>query len=124
MPRPRTATNVLKMQGAFKKDPQREREDAPLAGPIGDAPGHMCEEAKRVWDEMVRNAPIGVLGASDRVLLEVTCNMIVDQRREGVEYPPTKVNTLKQLLGQLGFTPATRSTVGGSRPEKKNKFAD
>lgn len=41
MARPRKPTNVLELTGAFKKNPQRARQDAEAAGELSAPPPHI-----------------------------------------------------------------------------------
>lgn len=56
MARPRTPTNVLKLRGAFKKDPARgrEREDEPIVTePLGEPPEDWNDWQLKAWANIV-----------------------------------------------------------------------
>ena len=129
MARPRTATNVLQLKGAFKANPSRgrERENEPVvkAG-IGSAPEHLGEKEKLAWDEIVSLAPHGVLGDCDRLVVECIAELLAMKRTVGMsEFPPPLLSRLEAMLGKIGFTPSDRSKVKVPRAgEKKNEFSD
>ena len=125
MARPRKPTNVLELTGAFKKDPQRRREDAESAGPLSDAPPHLGGAVLHAWNEIARYAPRDVLTDSDRISLEVAANLLAQFRADPAEFPAAKLVRLEALLGKFGMTPADRSKVGGKKEAPKgNPFAD
>lgn len=125
MARPRTPTKVLEMRGAFKKDPQRTRQDAEAVGELTDPPAHVTGAALQAWEEIARYAPIGVITDSDRLSLEVTASLLAQFRADPVEMPAAKLARLEALLGKFGMTPADRAKVGGTSEQPKgNPFAD
>ena len=125
MARPRKPTNVLEMSGAFKKDPQRKRQDAETAGPLGNAPAHINGAVLNAWNEIVKSAPREVLTGSDALAIEVAANLLAQFRENPVEFPAAKLVRLEALLGKFGMTPADRAKVGGKKDAPKgNAFAD
>ena len=125
MARPRTPTNVLDARGAFKKNPQRRRQDAEPSGQLGAAPAHLECEALQAWEEIKRSAPRDVLTESDRLALEVAAQLLAQFRTDPVEFPAAKLVRLEALLGKFGMTPADRAKVGGKKEAPKgNPFAD
>jgi len=119
MARPRTPTNVLDARGAFKKNPQRRRQDAEPSGQLGDAPGHLQGAALQAWEEIKRSAPRDVLTDSDRLALEVAAQLLAQFRTDPVEFPAAKLVRLEALLGKFGMTPADRAKVGGKVEKPK-----
>lgn len=125
MARPRKPTNVLEMSGAFKKDPQRKRQDAETSGPLGKAPSHINGAVLNAWNEIVKSAPREVLTGSDALAIEVAANLLAQFRDDPVEFPAAKLVRLEALLGKFGMTPADRAKVGGKKEAPKgNQFAD
>ena len=129
MARPRTASNVLQLKGAFKKDPKRgvEHENEPtIKAGIGKAPESMGAAEKLMWDEIVSLAPVGVLGDSDRLVVECIAELMVMKRTLGMsEFPPPLLGRLEAMLGKIGFTPSDRSKIKVAPSEKPtNSFAD
>ena len=125
MARPRKPTNVLELTGAFKKDPQRKREDAQAAGELTDAPPHINGAVLHAWNEIVKYAPLQVLTESDRLSIELAANLLAQFRDNPIEFTAAKLVRLEALLGKFGMTPADRSKVGGKKEQPKgNPFAD
>lgn len=126
MARPRKPTNVLELTGAFKKNPQRSRQDAEAAGELTAPPDHINGAVLHAWNEIVRYAPLSVLTESDRLSIELAANLLAQFREDPVEFTAAKLVRLEALLGKFGMTPADRSKVGGSKKEapKGNPFAD
>lgn len=125
MARPRTPTNVLDARGAFRKHPERKREDAKSAGPLSAAPRHLTPDVLKAWKELAKFAPLEVLTDSDRLALEIAANLLAQFRTDPVEFPATKLVRLEALLGKFGMTPADRAKVGGKKEAPKgNPFAD
>lgn len=125
MARPRKPTNVLELTGAFKKNPNRARQDADTVGPLTDAPAHLGGAALHAWNEIAQYAPLDVLTDSDRIALEVAANLLAQFRNDPVEFPSTKLVRLEALLGKFGMTPADRAKVGGKKEAPKgNPFAN
>lgn len=134
MARPKTPTNILALRGAYKKHPERKPEagtEPEPRGAVGEPPEHMAADAKAVWHELVGLACPGVLGDSDRFLVEIVSTLMAEFRRGGVDengkslFSDAKLSRLQAGLGQLGMTPADRSKV--KVPQKgpaKSPFAD
>lgn len=117
MARPRTPTNVLKMNGAFDKNPNRERED-PDTGKLKSCPAHLSAEQRDIWKEIVKAAPKNVLTEADRFGLEI-CSVLLNQfRLDPVEFPAAKLVRLETLLGKFGMTPSDRAKVAGPAQKK------
>ncbi len=125
MARPRKPTNVLELTGAFKKDPQRRRQDAESAGELTAPPPHINGAVLHAWNEIAQYAPRDVLTDSDRISLEIAANLLAQFRADPTEFPGAKLVRLEALLGKFGMTPADRSKVGGKKEAPKgNPFAD
>lgn len=120
MARPRKPTSVIEATGGFKKNPSRKREDPITIGPIGDAPDYFTKEEKTAWVEIVNNAPLGVLAAADRMVVESVSRLVAEMRCSKMEdFTGAKMALIISGLGRLGMTPADRSKV--SAPKKKEK---
>jgi len=119
MARPRKPTNVLEASGAFRKDPQRRRQDAETVGPLTKAPAHLGGGVLHAWNEISRFAPRDVLSDSDRIALEVAATLLAQFREDPAEFPATKLVRLEALLGKFGMTPADRAKVGGKKEKPK-----
>ena len=125
MARPRTPTNVLELRGAFKKDPQRRREEPKTVGVLSDAPEYLDDEVRGIWDEFVGCAPIGVMTDSDRLSLEIACHLMREFRQNPVEFTAAKIGRLQALLGSFGMTPADRAKLASpGKSDEENPFAN
>lgn len=125
MARPRTPTNVLDARGAFKKHPERKRQDAETTGPLGNPPAHFGGDLLHAWNEITRSSPPDVLTNSDRISVELASHLLSQFRADPLEFPAAKLVRLEALLGKFGMTPADRAKVGGKKQEPKgNPFAD
>lgn len=128
MARPRKATNILELNGAFRHDPkrgrERENEPVPLAE-IGPCPVTLDPDEVVVWEDMVSRMPYGVLGDCDRDHLEVVVRLMAYTRRVPVEeWEAAKIARLDAMLGKLGMNPADRSKVKAEKAPPKNAFRD
>jgi phage terminase small subunit len=119
MARPRKPTAVLELTGAFKKDPQRKRENEPQPnGPLGEEPLHFDEELAAIWRELVAMVPARVLALSDRWLVELACRTM-QQVRKGTALAAER-NLLLSCLSRMGLTPADRSKI--AVPQEKEEL--
>jgi len=118
MARPRKPSNVLELNGAFKKNPDRARErenEPPPVGDIGDPPEHLDEGARACWLELVGLSHEGVLCAADRLFLEYGAR-VLSQLRNSEEIDPKLGIRFETVCARLGMTPADRSKVSGRKP--------
>jgi phage terminase small subunit len=103
------------------------RENAPQpTKEIGPAPKWFSKELKAIWREMVAAIPPGVVGNSDRILLEITCQL-TNTMRIGIA-TSQEMAQLTSCLGKLGLTPSDRQKMAGPpsmKPAKQegNPFA-
>jgi len=111
-------TALLEATGAYKKNPARRRkgEPKPRLG-IGRYPESVVMTPKEVWDELVENICPGVLGNSDRILLETTSHLLSQFRSDPVEFPAAKLTILERCLGKLGMTPVDRTRIVAEQEE-------
>lgn len=125
MARPRTPTKVLELRGAFKKHPERARQDAEAVGELTDPPPHISGAVLGAWKEIAKYAPRDVLTDSDRLSIELAANLLAQFRQDPVEFTAAKLMRLEALLGKFGMTPSDRAKVGGkSDKPKSNPFAE
>ena len=121
--RPRTPSNVLELRGAFKKDPQRRREDLPGVGAFNpNPPSNLQQELLPAWREIVGQINPAVLTASDYLSIEIMARLLVQLRMTGDKSLGTE---LRQWFAQYGLTAVGRTKIA---PPKKggggNPFAD
>jgi len=124
---PRKPTNILALNGAFKRNPKRgaarEHEPVPV-GEIGDAPAHLNESEKTCWADIVGMCHEGSLCAADSLVIEHGAR-ILSALRSGEDYSDVRLMVrFECVLGKLGLTPADRSRVQIVKPkETVNPFA-
>jgi len=113
------------MRGAFKKDPQRERQD-PDTAELKSPPAHLSAVQREIWKEIIAAAPKDVITEADRFSLEICCVLMQQFRMDPVEFPAAKLVRLETLLGKFGMTPSDRAKVAGPGQKKPqgNPFAD
>lgn len=127
MARPRTASNILELKGAFKRNPsrKREREHEPEAeGDIGPAPEWFSNGARQCWDEIVGLCHRGTLCKADRLIVEHAAHLLELLRTANWIAHPSLLIRFEAALGKLGLTPADRSKVKAKLAPPKNAFAD
>ena len=124
MSRPRTPTTVLKLRGAFKNHPEREKErenEPEVTEPLGAAPDKLDESQTARWNEIATWCPW--LTVADRVLVELVCRLWTASRNNTAS--PADYKTLLSALAHLGMTPVDRSKVKVSaKKTPKNKFRE
>jgi len=124
MGRPRKATNVLDLKGAFKKDPQRKRPDEPI--PEGEfktePPEHFSDEEIAMWNELIKQAPAGVLTSADMFGFEVFVTLAVEFRVKGADMLAANMTRMCTLMGKFGLDPSGRASLIVVKPKKKNDF--
>jgi hypothetical protein len=125
MARPRTPTNVLEMRGAYKKNPQRKREDEPeVATGLGPAPDYFSPEQADAWNVITSQCHAGVLCHADGIAVEIAAVLLANFRANPVDMPAAKLARLDSLLARFGMTPSDRSKVAGAKKEEPaNPFA-
>lgn len=123
MPAIRKPTEVLMLNGAFAKNKSRSRPVGPKSeNPIGDPPGHLTAEERKVWRELVHNAPHDVLTATDRIILELAVRQTIKMRSG--DATSNDLSLLSSSLSKLGWTPADRSKViSVSKPKGDDDLA-
>ena len=125
MARPRKPTKILQLSGSFQGRPdrkkQREGEPQPAAN-AGRPPRHLTTDQKKIWTEITKKTPEGVITAMDRISLEIVC-CLLDRFRQAnsgkaERLQGAELSALMRGLSSLGMTPADRSKV--SVPVKDN----
>ncbi len=126
MARPRTATKVLELKGAFAKDPQRKRteEPEPTVALPESAPDHLTPEAQACWLELKRIAPEGVLFESDGPSVELCANLLAEYRQDPVAFPSNRLGHLRAAINALGMNPGERSKIVVPKKGKEPVFGD
>lgn len=124
MSRPRKPTAVLKLEGAFDKNPKRgkEREHEPeVTEPLGDPPEVLDEAVCARWMEIARMCPWATY--ADRIVVEELAKLWAMSRR--ADYTPAHGKRLDWCLSRLGLTPSDRSKVKAPpKQAEKNPYAE
>jgi phage terminase small subunit len=120
----RKPTALLELrQGRLRARDRAARTNEPQArAAVGPPPKHLSDAQARCWDELVGICPLGVLGDSDRIHLEMTAVLLAAFRAEGHELKPQLIARLSVHLGKLGLNPADRSAVMVPGRFTKNPF--
>jgi hypothetical protein len=112
------------MSGATKKNPARarDRENEPRpTDPLGDPPAEFLTPYKTsilaAWNDIIAQAPEGVLTSADRAHVEMTSRVMARTRTSSAK--ASDFALLDKLLGKMGCNPADRSRVAvtKSKPE-------
>jgi hypothetical protein len=116
MARPRTPSNILELRGAFKKNPQRRREDAPGAGPVDfKPPEHLPTDVAPAWRWVCARLPKIVISSSDEIAIEAAARLLAEvwsQRRP----EPRLYAELRAWLRELGMTVQARAKIPVGEP--------
>lgn len=128
MPNRRKPTEVLRLSGAFDKDPKRLRNR--LATPrnlpqIGNCPvDRLSEIEKKAWSELVANAPRGVITNADSHTVEITAVLLAAFWELGASMKTAQLTLLFRLLGSIGCVPSERHKVEvcETNPGSNNRF--
>jgi hypothetical protein len=106
--------------------------------PIGNAPDHLSDGAKKCWFELETYASPGVLTGSDRIALELASGLLAKQRG-WIELPEDiaveeiwkfksfsngEMTALVGLLARLGMTPSDRQKFVNTPGSNENPFDD
>ena len=130
MGRTRKPTEHLELIGAFKKDPNRRRDPAPVSeDSIGEPPSVLNDEQRAAWDFLVDTAPPGLLTRMDAAYLSL-CAMAL---AHVTNYDPAEHNgkplsaaalaNVSRMLTKLGMTPVDRHNVTIDKPQGTGRFA-
>lgn len=124
MGKSRKPAKILEMTGAFKKDPQRRREDPDPNGDIGEPPEDFTEEQAQAWQEIIENHYDGILCKAHRHSVEYTAKLLAFSRSKdpdtGLPLFPVPDKELRIALGALGMDPVNCSKLG-IKPKDKPK---
>ena len=128
-------SKIIALEGGRKNHPERENKNEPKPiEKIGNAPRHLTDEQKAIWNEIISQVPLGVITKMDRMILETVSVLMLKFRKASepltadmlsgdLAAPKMQGNELSMLmkgLQTLGMTPADRSRVsdgGGSGGE-------
>jgi hypothetical protein len=122
MGRSRKTSAQHEQSGSFDKHPERKAARAlepkpkePLGGPplcftaAGGASDYTGSRLITIWNEIVAEAPPGVLTNADRKHVELACRLLFRIRKDQAK--SGDYSRLDVLLGKMGMNPADRSKV-------------
>jgi hypothetical protein len=119
--RPRLPDAVAKATGAAAKNPQRFTDrKPPKVGKLGPPPSRLTSEEQDAWSTLALEIPW--LGASDRQVVSVACRLIA--RFNANELSIGGMTELRQIMTQLGATPAARSKIAAPKDDDDEDPAD
>jgi hypothetical protein len=139
MGRNRKPKAIAERDGSFEAHPERKanylnepKPDGPLGAP---PPSFKPDEYTgsrllSIWNEIVSQAPPGVLTSSDRLHVEMTCRLILRVRTGAAK--SGDFNSIKEFLGKMAMNPADRPKIqvgagapppNTDAPEQANPFA-
>ena len=119
MGRHRTPTNVLDARGSFVTHPtrKRERDGEPVPNDkLGAPPKYFDAAQKSAWRELVKITPDGVLGDSDRWIVEIASTLMAEFRENPPKFNAAKLGRLETIMARIGLSPADRAKI--SIPKK------
>ena len=123
MPKPRKPTAVLDLNGAYKKNPSRRRENEPKIDKlVGDPPAYFDKEQAAMWHEIKSCLVDGVALLSDKFSLEILCNTLVEYRRNPFEFTAADKAQLRAMLNSFGMSPGSRAGIEIPRSNDDNPF--
>ncbi len=114
MARPRTSAKILELRGSFKRNPQRRRYERPRGQPLNPDPdSSWSAPLKRMWRELIADAPEGMYEQSDRGALRVYAQLLVlqDEAEPGSRMWIRLINTALKYHNHLGLTPRSRERL-------------
>jgi hypothetical protein len=118
MPIARKSLAELQLSGTYQRNKKKYDERLNLVPliqlPIGGAPRHLQAIERAVWAEIVKNAPVGLLGRPDRIILEVAARLIPRMRTGDLK--PSELGVLLNVLNRLGMNPAARQKLNLEPP--------
>ncbi len=125
MGKPRKPSAILEVNGAFKKNPNRRRNNEPkIDKPVGKPPVYFDKEQVKMWNEIKASLVDGVALFSDKFSLELLCNTLVQYRRDPFTFTAADKSQLKAMLSHFGMSPSTRANIEIVQPKEHNPFDD
>src|SRR5580700_1399086 len=72
----RLPASVLEANGAFDKNPNRQRVDLEAHGELGNAPTYFTKDQVAIWHEIKEQLPVGLAKSADRMIVEIACRLM------------------------------------------------
>jgi hypothetical protein len=116
MPRPRKPTALHLVENTLRPARHAERSHEPVVdGPLGGPPSDWKPAGKALWWEIANAIPAQVATRADRLIVELTCRLVVKMREDPEKFNSAMAGQLRCCLASLGMTPADRSRVSAVR---------
>ena len=123
MSRPRTATKILDARGAFKKHPERKRQDPKCSSPFPvKAPGHLSPIQVKWWHKIKRAVPDGVLAGADIFAVELAAVLWSEFVVDPAGMSNGRLSQMRAALGCLGLSPADRAKLAAEPTKESGAF--
>jgi len=116
----RKPDNVHKLNGTY----QKHRHGDPGSKPEWDEgspeiPKCLKGEARKEWKRIVKIVPEGVLTITDKTILTQYCALWAELAADPANFETGQHTQLRLILQELGFTPISRSKIGGKPKDDK-----
>ena len=113
MGRHRKPIELHRLTGADRKNPQRYRgKIAKSELPFGEYPTERNTDPAECWREIAAQCIPGVLTGSDRIILEITANLLAEYRADPPGFAVGKLRHLIGCFARLGMSPSDRAGLG------------
>ncbi|MCU1248691.1 MAG: terminase small subunit [Edaphobacter sp.] len=124
MPAHRKSLQELELSGATKKNPSRyvTRRNAPSTGDLGKPHRSLNKEETRIWHEIAKSSPAGILQARDRLSVELACRLLA-KARSGMA-KAAEFSILTSLLAKLGLNPVDGQRIDAPPPPREDDELD
>ena len=120
--RRKTPTEILRLRGSFKKDPQRLRANEPPAVEgKPEPPAHLDRIGKAAFRSFVKNLQeLNCLSKTDKHAIELYAIAYSTLRKcAGPKDIVSLTNACSRLLTQMGLNPSARANLGMNRSKEQ-----
>ena len=120
------SARVLKLEGAYKKNPNRENKREPETRALNytDIPSELNNEEGLVFRRFMDCMPEGVYTVSDISVLTMAAKLQYESETIWEDFTVPRMTMLMKCLIQLGMTPVERSKLTVPKSKAKNIFDD
>lgn len=124
MANPRKPDNLHVLEGTYQKHRHGDLGEKPKwNSDFPDLPDCLDADAQEEWMRLAAIVPAGVITQTDRSAFAQYCALWSEFKKDPNGFPSSKHSQLKLVQQELGFTPISRSKIGGKpKEEKENGF--
>ena len=116
----RTATSILEARGAFKKNPDRKRQDPVVKEKFPEeAPSDLSPIEVKWWHIVRKQVPIGVLTGADQSAVRIAAVLSAEFALNSGDMPAGRIAQMRAAMSDLGLSPAARAKLA-TKPEGDN----